>query len=258
MDSAHALDLSSSRWAALRHAYGSAEDVPRLLAQLASGDPDAAGELTGALFHQGSVYSASLAAVPHLLEIARVASTPQRRADVLVLAGSIALNAEDVPRDVTDADIRFWCEITKPALLTLAQATLRDPIEPTDAVWLLQVAAGLSGYHVFARILVGFLDKEFVCHCPNCDTELYVWPHNRGLSVASEDPVFSPTSLRTPVIPGPIEGTDAAALRWLLDFGGQAALSIVAPHLEHLFGRAQCPSCCHAFVLLRALEAYPH
>lgn len=74
------LSLESERWSELRHAYGSAADVPALLKQL-RGLPEAVGEaepwfsLWSALAHQGDVYSASFAAVPHVVAAARAAPT---------------------------------------------------------------------------------------------------------------------------------------------------------------------------------------
>jgi hypothetical protein len=73
------LGLNDSRWNELEHAYGNASDIPGLLKQL-SALPVAAGEdepwfsLWSALAHQGDVYSASFAAVPHV--IAALASDP--------------------------------------------------------------------------------------------------------------------------------------------------------------------------------------
>jgi hypothetical protein len=59
-------------WSRLKHAYGSASDLPRLLDKV--GDPDLADvaweELWASLYHQGSVYTASFAALPVLADIA--------------------------------------------------------------------------------------------------------------------------------------------------------------------------------------------
>ena len=61
-------------WASLRHAYGSAEDVPGLLRGLASTDPveraSALDGMYGAVHHQGIVYDSTLACVPFLLALA--------------------------------------------------------------------------------------------------------------------------------------------------------------------------------------------
>lgn len=58
-------------WSQLSHAYGSAEDIPALLDRIAS-EPNAErwSNLWSALCHQGSVYSASFAALPWLADVA--------------------------------------------------------------------------------------------------------------------------------------------------------------------------------------------
>lgn len=68
------LPLDSSRWAELDHAYGKAGNVPELLRHLES-FPSAEGpgepwfSIWSALAHQGDVYSASFAAVPHVVNV---------------------------------------------------------------------------------------------------------------------------------------------------------------------------------------------
>jgi hypothetical protein len=66
------LALDSPRWGELEHAYGTASDVPALLSQLdslpaAEGDEEPWFSLWSALAHQNDVYSASFAAVPHVV-----------------------------------------------------------------------------------------------------------------------------------------------------------------------------------------------
>ena len=66
------LDLESPRWSELQHAYGGAGDIPALLRQLvstpsSSNDSEPWFSLWSALAHQGDVYSASFAAVPHVV-----------------------------------------------------------------------------------------------------------------------------------------------------------------------------------------------
>ncbi|HDR9492197.1 hypothetical protein [Burkholderia stabilis] len=75
------ISLDSSRWAELGHAYGNAADIPALLKQL-EGMPASANNsepwftLWSALAHQGDVYDASFAAVPHVVRA--LASAPER------------------------------------------------------------------------------------------------------------------------------------------------------------------------------------
>jgi hypothetical protein len=82
--------LDDVPWAALSHAYGSAEDVPDLIRSIASGDRErreaAWYELYGNLWHQGTVYEASSRAVPFFLEIAAQTDTPDLHEVIVYLA----------------------------------------------------------------------------------------------------------------------------------------------------------------------------
>lgn len=74
--------LDAIDWARLRHAYGSAEDVPDLLRDLASDDDDrqyeALDTLNTNIWHQGTVYEASAYAAPFLIELVQAPSVSQR------------------------------------------------------------------------------------------------------------------------------------------------------------------------------------
>lgn len=69
-------------WGQLEHAYGTAEDVPGLLRQLADPDPEVRQrvmhELYGNLFHQGTRYPATPYAVPFLIELCGDPGVPDR------------------------------------------------------------------------------------------------------------------------------------------------------------------------------------
>lgn len=69
-------------WSSLTHAYGEATDVPELLQDLLSPEPDvrasAIYELFGNIWHQGTVYPASAAAVPFLFELLADQQVPDK------------------------------------------------------------------------------------------------------------------------------------------------------------------------------------
>jgi hypothetical protein len=75
------LSLDSPKWSELSHAYGVASDIPDLLRQLET-TPSSDSEkepwfsIWSSLAHQGDVYSASFAAVPHVVRI--LAQAPNR------------------------------------------------------------------------------------------------------------------------------------------------------------------------------------
>ncbi|WP_238011806.1 HEAT repeat domain-containing protein [Dactylosporangium sp. AC04546] len=85
-------------WASLRHAYGSAADVPAQLAVLASPDEEerhaALGELFTNIVHQGRRFEASAHAVPELLTLVADPAVPDRDF-VLVLLGQLAIGSAE-------------------------------------------------------------------------------------------------------------------------------------------------------------------
>lgn len=70
------LNLEDQRWSTLSHAYGPAGDIPQLLRDLASTTAPKAGykdepwfSLWSRLCHQGDVFDASYASLPHIVDI---------------------------------------------------------------------------------------------------------------------------------------------------------------------------------------------
>ncbi|MGW7404977.1 HEAT repeat domain-containing protein [Streptomyces sp. NPDC054833] len=92
-------------WASLRHAYGSAEDVPALLRGLASADPAereiALDGMYGSVHHQGNVYDSTLACVPFLFGLMARAEVPDRGGivELLVSIGEECAGAGRAPAD---------------------------------------------------------------------------------------------------------------------------------------------------------------
>lgn len=90
-------------WASLRHAHGSAEDVPGWLRALASADSaeraTALDGMYGAVHHQGRVYDSTLACVPFLFALAAHEAVPDRGCVVELLVSIGGDGTEDADRD---------------------------------------------------------------------------------------------------------------------------------------------------------------
>ncbi len=86
-------EIQDIDWSRLSHAYGPAMDVPALLRALATPNEDereaALDQLYSTIWHQGSVYDATAAAVPFLIEIAE-GSLPPWRERLVDFLGEIA------------------------------------------------------------------------------------------------------------------------------------------------------------------------
>lgn len=80
-------------WAQLAHAYGPAADVPGAIRDLVSGDAGARktamDTLSGTIWHQGTVYEATVPAVPFLVSVATAAGLADRDR-VIELLGAIS------------------------------------------------------------------------------------------------------------------------------------------------------------------------
>ena len=101
------LNLDSPEWAHLQQAYGTAEGIPALLKSLrefpseADYESDPWFSLWNCLCHQGDVFDASFAAVPHIVKV--LESSPDKATiSMLLMPAAIevarAKNLVDVPK----------------------------------------------------------------------------------------------------------------------------------------------------------------
>lgn len=125
------LALDSDRWGQLNTAYGQGASIPKLIRALESLPPAEKNReepyfsLWSALCHQGDIYTASYAAVPHLV---RVISTAPERAPwtLYALVGAIEAarvegNCPDVPSDLASPYFAALSKIPELALCAAAR-----------------------------------------------------------------------------------------------------------------------------------------
>lgn len=149
-------ELDQVNWAHLEHAYGSAEDVPDQLRRIAAGDSEAFESAFGNLWHQGTVYSATAAAVPFLIGMLEAGNTK-----VLQLLGCVAQGAGylqvhqsyDVPEKI--AELAYQAELNAElqwvsdahqavaAGVEIYRTFLKDP-DPDVAIWAVHLLAPLQ------------------------------------------------------------------------------------------------------------------
>lgn len=168
------LPLDSPRWTELSHAYGDGSDIPDVLRQLettpaAEGDQEPWLSIWSALAHQGDVYTASFAAVPHVVRA--LAASPltadSNYFQFPALVESWRLEKQvSIPKDLETA--YFAALGMLPGLV--AQAAVRQWDEDFVACALAAVAAS-KGYGTVASTL---LDMT-----PEVVEEFRVWLESR-------------------------------------------------------------------------------
>lgn len=151
------LALDDPSWTTLHCAYGDARGIPALLAQLDGAREDGWqsepwNALWSALCHQGTVYSASFAAVPHI--VALLAEAPERATSShFVLPASIELaraaHDAEIPEHLIDGYVTALARL--PLLAGLVAAPDWSELMCIAA---LAATAAATGQHAVAELLL--------------------------------------------------------------------------------------------------------
>ncbi len=168
------LDLNSKRWRELTHAYGSASDIPALIAQLKTAPPPEKGDweaepwfsLWSALCHQDDVYTASYAAVPHIVAIAAAKPEDERAEFIHFVAWvEVCRHDKEAPQIPVDLDADYSGALRQGARLALE--CLRLDWDEDDYQALLGGLAVLQGKPALGAAI---LDPSEEVQCPKCGT----------------------------------------------------------------------------------------
>lgn len=154
------LPLDSPVWADLSHAYGTAEDIPPLLKALEEYPSDERyleepwDTLWGSLCHQCDVYSASYAALPHILRVASAAPDRICISFVLMPAMIEASRQYDVSPPVPDSlsEAYFAAVRSLPDIV----ASIRHREWNDD--WARAASVALCAAKGYGRLAYGILD----------------------------------------------------------------------------------------------------
>ncbi len=161
------LALDDPYWHELEHAYGSASNIPGLLQALAkspgvksAGTGEPWHSLWSSLCHQGTVYSASYAAVPHIVEIASNASWPIDFSffalPTAIEIGRFNKTGSDVPSNLRSS--------YEEAVHELAACALHHRAQEWDLDMTCSIASALAaakGHHQLADALIN-LDEYWI------------------------------------------------------------------------------------------------
>lgn len=239
-------------WSKLRHAYGCASDVPALIAALVP-DPHAEiwHEVFGRICHQGSIYSASYAALPLLADVADRWS-PQDRLLILDLAAAIV-----VPEDNRDYR-EEWLRPYEPVISrfqTLCRESLDSRNWPrSEFICLLKADLAFNGDRLWGKELDRFNGGEFVGNCPNCSVELFLVIGEHGFFTTKDWKwITQPSVVRTAIVPN--SGTLPSAAQWMIHRTERVHQTELSTWIKHLFGAGSCPNCGATFGVPDAIAA---
>lgn len=234
-------------WSSLRHAYGAATNVPDLLAaaeQSAAQVGSAWDDAWGHLCHQGTVYSASYAAIPLLAAL--VARAPVHGyMPGLHLAGAI-LASNDGPESSVDVRSRYASEVA--AMRDIAEATLPLAVSDTEFLHALETLAAFEDLGGWQRSLSQVADGEVPVQCPGCGDDLLLQLDEHPPRITGWDDDGGDAGTVTPSDPKP--GSPDERLHFLAVTHGRMD---VASMLRACFGTGRCPSCDSALLVPTSL-----
>lgn len=177
------IPLNSKRWQHYTHVYGQADDIPALLKQLETLQStdnyrdEPLFTLWSSLCHQYSVYSASYAAVPHIVYFAQ-GKSPLLQLHFIELVASIHCYRpkNDLPEELADSyhhaikEAHTLCltlvqyDFTDHQLQSLlgAIAVLRDSRELGSMIWEIQEETECEKCGAFTENMgLSFIDPAF-------------------------------------------------------------------------------------------------
>ena len=166
------LRLDSARWSQLTQAYGTAEDVPRLLEALACiGREDARAEVWFALWRTlhrpGESYTASYAAAPHLLAISGAFGV-RERAEAAHLVTRIETSRRDPGSAPMPDDLVEAYSSAVESLPAFAAAAASEPWTP-DLARIFAAAILVGKRH--PELAREVLEPGRALACPACGSE---------------------------------------------------------------------------------------
>ncbi len=235
-----------TEWASLQDAYGSAEHVPALLERVAEAGSVQGGpwdELWGRLCHQGTVYSASYAALPALAQMS-AKHAPSGYVAALHLAAAI-IASNDGSEDAAVVRRRYEHEVAN--LRTIAARNLQHARDDTEFVYGLQALMAFEDGGVWQRNLECLADGEASLQCPSCDEDLLLTFESPQPQIVS----FSDASLAAAAVT-PLEPPAATIEGRLLALAQTNNRTAVAARLPYLFAGSTCPSCHAPFEIPQA------
>jgi hypothetical protein len=201
-------------------------------------DIDAWHDLWSRLCHQGTVYPASYAALPLLLDAATT-SPASGRADALILMAAI-ITADDlhgVERPTSETIDRIAHAATQLAD-TCLHAMAGDAV---SFLYLLEAAAAFDGDLIWGRNLQYLSDGAYEGQCPICSQALHFAIGERyGFFVSAEEWTKPPEAgvAIHPADPAHLSGRGA----WLHDRAIRNGQAVVAMWITYLFGTTACPA----------------
>ena len=236
---AHVID-----WSEVTDSRGTAERVPILLA-LAEHEqaPAVWDELWDRLCLLGeTVFPASLAALPYLVDLAASSTRALELAGAIVRAAQQSYATDALLGDCTDSVVQ---------LQILVDAYLRS--RPDDYYRAFRDLLAAQGQQLWSVAIGDFEDDFYHVPCPRCGVEVTVVIGEYGRYSAIRGWLAGDTDRRD-LMPAQADSLVGVA-RQMYDLANRDEQQRLAEGLTYLFGQAECPRCADVFAIAESYAA---
>lgn len=239
------LDLNSIRWADLLHAQGSARNIPELLRDALPGGLDPESQLWQCLFQQDTVYSATIATFPYVVQSLSVS----RQLNEMFFVGLVAAYVEEEMLRELDDDIvaayRDAIEVAKPISATMSRSS---ELLDWQFMGVVVALAALDNHPQIARAIIAIASGvDFDCLL--CQAEM-------TLSANPEETVVLGRDGRSSIQwEEPSNGDGVAALyASLSQLAEECGRQKFLHDLRTIMGKYVCPGCGQELTVLAAIR----
>jgi hypothetical protein len=236
------LALDDPRWHELDHAYGPADNVPALLLALERGEQELWDELVPSLCHQGSVYTASYAAVPHIVRI----GAEESLGDQIMFwcfVGAVADSRDAAP---LPDDLRAAYEEALVRAEELTLACIVPGLDEATGLELLIALAGMRRLPAITEALRCLRDETISTTCPRCGSNMRVSTADVPFVVEEDEMVLALGTSGEMTAPRPPH----PELHRLARLARSAGLVDLEHRVDALAKGARCPACQLEFSLV--------
>jgi hypothetical protein len=260
-------------WKQLETPYGISEEIPALIEELGeSFSTEILNEICwDYIYHQNTLDEVTFATIPYLISICEKSSDENFKMETFINVGVILseMDAGDkylfqifadstIERGIIDVIIESYKNAF--ARLKVIGQNLFDMVPEMDegdkrhflAAW----ATANERYDV-AKVFSTYSDNdEYMCTCPDCESEFYVWNKDNKLILYTADPVFNKDQSGYSIAPRSLTEVSSIENRspinhfeWLLYYINRLGIESLRPIIGYLFGEAKCPECQGEFVV---------
>ncbi|GEM_PF-1974948 len=228
------------------------------------------------IYHQNSLYEVTFAAVPYLIDFCESTNNKGHKLDLFLNLGVILCELdrnENLLYDTfknskydkeTIKDIIETFKISFEKLKSIATSLFDFIIEKEEIkkrYFLASLAVAHKNFKMAKVFSVYSENEEYICNCPKCNEEFYLWNVEEKLILYTDDPVFNKNQeefLIQEKLQENIKSshiiTENNNLEWLTFYIEKFNIFSLKSIVNYLFGEIDCPKCKSRFEVFDAIS----